>query len=156
MLSPDQRAEIRNRVTAPFRDLSDILAVEIRVGDGYCRAHAKVGPMQVSARAEMRIEQARRRLMLAEQDAERRRRDAIDDEADKRAAMASTVVADFLGHMGRREIAKKHGLNVRAVGDLIRGGTTEDQRHRVWKFHQSRRTRKYLNGKRGQVLQKAV
>lgn len=156
MLSPERISEIRRNAVAPFLDLSDILAVESRFGEGYCPANAKVGPMQVSARAEMRIEQARRTLMLAEQDAERRRRDAIDAEADRRAAMASSVVADFLAHMGRREIAKRHGINLRAVHDLIRSGTSEDQRHRVWCWHQSRREKKWKAKKRGQASAKAV
>lgn len=58
------------------------------------------------------------------------------------------LIADYLAGVGRRDLATRYGMHGGQVNRIINEGTTEEQRHRVWCLHQSRREKSSRERKR--------
>lgn len=80
--------------------------------------------------------------------AERRARDEREAMERFRREIGPVLVSDFLAGVGRRDLSRRYAVHGGVVNRMIREGTTEDQRHRVWCQHQSRRQKAHEDRKR--------
>lgn len=150
-LTDERRIQIRERITKPFRDLSEIYATyETNQTTGsYVGDRKTLGPYQrPGGIAELRRLATIRRMDNA-RDATRRRK---QEEFEKRRDTArSEIIRDFLNHELIKDLAKKYKVGMKIVARMIREGVSEEDRHRVWCFHQSKRVSKAWKTRKGTV-----
>ncbi len=134
-LSPEKAAEIRQRVVAPYLDLSDMFSASDRRDQGhYTRVRDPIGPREQADKE--RIAEIQR---LAHADGVRKIAQEKFERQRKRAGAG--VVADFLNGMNRRDISRKYNIGACAVSRMVRDGTTEEERSHVSRMNATRRER---------------